>query len=89
MENINPNFETKKEHEDDLIDEALKETFPASDPISPALPRSRSEAEKNVNKNVEPKRDLFRKVMQHKLLIFSSVVFVSWVSLLIRRKLHE
>jgi hypothetical protein len=25
-------------HEEDLLDEALEETFPASDPISPAAP---------------------------------------------------
>ena len=27
-------------HEDWLLDEALRETFPASDPISPARPRT-------------------------------------------------
>jgi hypothetical protein len=26
------------EHEEDLLDEAVEETFPASDPISPATP---------------------------------------------------
>ena len=30
-----PTKETPAEHEEDLIDEALEETFPASDPISP------------------------------------------------------
>jgi hypothetical protein len=29
----------ERQHEDDLLDEALKETFPASDPISIAKPR--------------------------------------------------
>ncbi|HEY1606671.1 MAG TPA: hypothetical protein VGF77_13845 [Allosphingosinicella sp.] len=28
-------------HEEDLLDEAIEETFPASDPISPAAPRRR------------------------------------------------
>jgi len=28
----------RKQHESDNIDEALKETFPASDPISPFIP---------------------------------------------------
>ena len=27
--------EDKKHHQDDLLDEAVEETFPASDPISP------------------------------------------------------
>jgi hypothetical protein len=30
----------KEAHQEWLIDEALKETFPASDPISPAMPRA-------------------------------------------------
>ena len=29
-----------EQHEDWLLDEALLETFPASDPISPACPRN-------------------------------------------------
>jgi hypothetical protein len=28
------------EHQDDLLDQALEETFPASDPISPICPLS-------------------------------------------------
>ncbi|MBR0647434.1 hypothetical protein [Plastoroseomonas hellenica] len=29
----------EKQHQEDMLDEALEETFPASDPISPATPR--------------------------------------------------
>lgn len=28
----------QKQHEQDLLDEALEETFPASDPVSPQVP---------------------------------------------------
>lgn len=30
--------EERKQHESDNIDEALEETFPASDPVSPFMP---------------------------------------------------
>jgi hypothetical protein len=33
--------EDEKAHEEDLLDEAVEETFPASDPISPAAPPRR------------------------------------------------
>lgn len=29
----------EKQHQEEVLDEALEETFPASDPISPATPR--------------------------------------------------
>lgn len=29
----------EKQHQEEILDEALEETFPASDPISPAVPR--------------------------------------------------
>jgi hypothetical protein len=38
----------RRQHAEDNFDEALEETFPASDPVSPfvsALPRSRSKGE--------------------------------------------
>ncbi len=89
MENIKANFETSQEHADDLVDEALEETFPASDPISPALPRNRSEAINDVNKNVAPETPLYKKVLQHKALVFSAVLLATWGSLLIRRKLND
>lgn len=37
--------ETPKQHQDDLIDEALEETFPASDPISPMRQPEKPEGE--------------------------------------------
>ncbi len=30
--------ERRQQHEDDNLDEALEETFPASDPVSPFVP---------------------------------------------------
>lgn len=32
-----------RQHQEALLDEAVEETFPASDPISPALPIERAE----------------------------------------------
>jgi hypothetical protein len=33
-----PDADAEREQEDRELDEALKETFPASDPIAPAIP---------------------------------------------------
>ena len=33
-----PKAEEKRRHRDDALDEALEDTFPASDPVAPAQP---------------------------------------------------
>lgn len=84
MDSINPNFETKKEHAEDLLDEALEETFPASDPISPALPRNRIEAANDINKNVKPQSSIYSEVLQHKVLVISAVIFAALVAFILK-----
>jgi hypothetical protein len=38
--------EAKQSHQEDLLDEALQETFPASDPISPSVAEIRPDVER-------------------------------------------
>lgn len=42
--------EARKAHESDALDEALKETFPTSDPIAPFIPPPKSISETGEEK---------------------------------------
>jgi hypothetical protein len=57
---------TAAEHAERLIDEALEETFPASDSISPAVERSRvnREATEELEANIAAARENLRELIE-------------------------
>lgn len=50
-----PRGPNSSRHDEWLLDEALGETFPASDPIAPALPRERTDESERGSPHDEPR----------------------------------